>query len=166
MSERYLFRGKVIYKAFLATELNNNNAIINKFVYGSLSVVNDAEHGGLKARIDINNPFTYDLNEHCNVIEPAFSVYSIDPLTIRQCTGLKDKNGKLIFEGDIVMLSYLEVDGTECFSNEYVAWRDGGWVTFDCYNDDREYIVLGGSACADGEIIGNVHDNPEFLEEA
>lgn len=95
-------------------------------------------------------------------------VYQIIPETLGECTGLPDKNGKPIFEGDIV--KYINSIGiirfgqyhspfsppSECHLGFYVDWegRDsknlrkdlGYWVSFK--------PVM---------IIGNIHDNPELL---
>ena len=89
----------------------------------------------------------------------------IDPETICQCTGLKDKNGKLIFENDIV--AYLDVYSTdsglaEADSIGEVVWDDET-ISFQVTNRlfSESYEVLG-DECS---LIGNVFDNPELLEE-
>lgn len=89
----------------------------------------------------------------------------IDPETICQCTGLKDKNGKLIFENDIV--AYLDVYSTdsglaEADSIGEVVWDDET-ISFQVTNRlfSESYEVLG-DECS---VIGNVFDNPELLEE-
>ena len=73
-------------------------------------------------------------------------------------TGLKDKNGKEIHDGDIVKYAW-----TRC--NYIVTYRkyDAGFVL---ENDDREEIILFQyNRQNDYEVIGNVHENPELLEE-
>lgn len=81
----------------------------------------------------------------------------LDPKTVGQYTGLTDKNGKKIFEGDI--LKNIE-------SNEIVAICYGGCSFCYSYNgtiygiDDSET----GLEMNEWEIIGNIHDNPELLE--
>lgn len=76
---------------------------------------------------------------------PAWETELVEviPETVGQYTGLKDSNGKMIFEGDIVYLS-----GVGSVEMEYPF--------IDLFNACAE--------CDIGEICGNVHDNPELLE--
>lgn len=83
----------------------------------------------------------------------------VDPSTVGQYTGLVDKNGKRIFEGDI--LRYKSTDDEYGFL--FVEFRNGSF----CVNEhgiicDPVSEVL----CLGVEVIGNIHDNPELLEEA
>lgn len=83
----------------------------------------------------------------------------VDYLTIMQSTGLKDKNGKEIFEGDIV-----DYKGRKAV----VKWH-GSYASF-IYRfvdelqeraSDWEPLFL---ACYHFEVIGNIYENPELLE--
>jgi hypothetical protein len=69
--------------------------------------------------------------------------------SIGQYTGLTDKNGKKIFEGDIIDWDELEWG---CPHRELVVWN---YPQFSIREDDW------GEWC---EVIGNIHDNPELLE--
>jgi len=89
-----------------------------------------------------------------------FVAFEVAPSTICQCTGLKDKNGKLIWENDIVMTVY---DGNEHIYQ--VVW-DESELDFKAtngkenYESNFEYLPC----CDEIEILGNCFDNPELLE--
>ena len=80
----------------------------------------------------------------------------IDPETVGQYTGLKDKNGTKIFEGDIVERFWF---GKMCiyqisYDNGLASFIGQASIKFTTFDYDS----------AEFEIIGNIHDNPELLE--
>lgn len=89
----------------------------------------------------------------------GMSRYEVDPSTICQYTGLKDKNGKLIWENDIV-----KFPDTECYG--YIGWNESkaGFyfnVLLEGGRFEEEHIY-DYQDCI--EVIGNTFDNPELLE--
>lgn len=89
-------------------------------------------------------------------------VYEVGTDTICQYTGLNDKNGKKIFDGDIISTpKYGISDGKgHNFSGKdkfFVDYADG---TYQLKNNQRVFCLRPDSAC---EVIGNIFDNPELL---
>ena len=98
--------------------------------------------------------------------------YKVDPSTVGQYTGLNDKNGERIFEGDMIKPFDDEIDkmvvefhygqfllclyGERGYLAEY-GWEEEG--NYGCF--ESEPLSSYGD---DIEIIGNIHDNPEFMK--
>ena len=88
----------------------------------------------------------------------------VDEFVLMQSTGLKDKNGKEIFEGDIIAI---EVDDTETPINARVFQNSKiGVLMFHVFedNEDVPMVELLEDNSVAFEIIGNVYENPELLE--
>ena len=79
----------------------------------------------------------------------------LEDIELMQNTGIKDKNGIEIYEGDIVICKY----GPEITME--VKWVDEGFRTLGKYNGDNYVGYVKNSA----EVIGNIYENPELLEE-
>ena len=147
MEDRYLFRAKRIDT--------------DEWIIGSLLVdkQQDIETG---QQIEIIGIYPSEYKDFAK---------KVDPSTVCQCTGLKDKNGKLIWENDIVKDLFSDVCAQikygsyqNCFDSTktehvgfYVGWSDKHTGR---YRKDLGYWIN----MVDAEVIGNTFDNPELLE--
>lgn len=85
----------------------------------------------------------------------------IDESTLCQCTGLMDKNGKLIWENGI-MEGRLDEEHPEDVTRTRVLWYENGWYTKEI--GSINYEPLSDFDSENFEVIGNMIDNPELLE--
>ena len=141
-----LFRGK---------RLDNG-----EWVYGALanfrSIANEI-YTAIIPKVDVENSM--------------MELKSVDPSTVGQYTGLKDKNGKRVFEGDILHIAKI-ADGLGSYYqppldypvNIVVKWDLCAWM-WETLCEDKRYISFPDAWCNyECEVIGNITDNPELLE--
>ena len=138
MNREYLFRGK---------RLDNG-----EWVEGYLA----------KCQNDINRDIAYILP---SVVTLGFEVYGVtiggfvetDQSTICQYTGMVDRNGKKIFEGDVVKHRLVLYETMRTGVVEYSDNFGAYFIIGSGYTDNQMY------AFCDFEVIGNKWDNPELL---
>lgn len=80
-----------------------------------------------------------------------------DKIELMQSTGLRDKNGKEIFESDIFEYTLGSIDGTGTVYREVVEWGE--------HDDVEGHKHLGFNVNSDLEptVIGNIHENPDLI---
>ena len=150
-----LFRGKA--KAIAGCPYNNGKSD-GEWVFGYIF----PDLGAMKIR-----QFEPD--------RPECNDYEIDPETVGQYTGLTDKNGKRIFEGDIVRATIERAERCQSprIENGVIGYDCIGMIGLILYKDKNGENVwsdffneLSLSGLIEDyyfEIIGNIHDNPELL---
>ena len=87
-------------------------------------------------------------------LQKDFCQYNVIPETVGQYTGLNDKNGNKIFEGDILSAMNENIYAEVKYNDEKAA--------FFIENDDGDGY-FGEEYDTDIDIVGNIHDNPELL---
>lgn len=87
----------------------------------------------------------------------------IDPNTICQCTGLKDKNGKLIWENDIIRYADMII-GTEKIDR--IEWNEthASFVRLHTSQMGLQYLYIDEFIANGCEVIGNIFENPELIK--
>ena len=151
MENRYLSRGKRIDNGEWVT----GNLIQNPFFKGVRSWISSEQEDKTRLR-------------SISRTQALWNSIEVDSSTICQCTGLKDKNGKLIWENDI---ADGHIKRGAAFLNCLVLWNECK-ARFDVRAKGCNFpmtldevagdISMGG---LDYEVVGNRFDNPELLED-
>lgn len=144
MNREIIFRGKSL--------------VTNEWVYGSLVKCGNENHIIGFDEVDLDGHHI----RYCSD-RPVLTKQK----TIGQFTGLCDKNGKEIYEGDIVKTKEYGIDianGVFCsnvagYDTFLIAWNNGGFIL----KNHKRYFRL--CRCSHIEVIGNIYDNPERMEE-
>ena len=85
-----------------------------------------------------------------------------EEVELMQYTGLKDKNGKEIYEGDIVLV---KLGGVSTWYKTVVKFKEGAFIASLIDGEDYIYIFNRGFDNNDFEVIGNIYENKKLLEE-
>ena len=112
------------------------------------------------------NPYSGEV-EHIPRIQIIGKCVSLGviPETVGQYTGLTDKNGVRIFEGDIVRYAERRLGGEDVSVAFPVTFDEGGFCAHHYFLNNWLRNGLGGNTkLEDIEVIGNIHDNPELLQ--
>lgn len=144
MNREILFRGKIknidelIGKGFLTDGAVNS---ISKWVYG------------------VPIPRYPDLFLAWSEGNGEYEEITIIPKSITQHTGLTDKNGVKIFEGDVLEGDLYDILDPGAKWRSEVVWGKFGWMC-----KDRQTLPMDEYDIREGEVIGNIYDNPELME--
>ena len=139
--DRYTFRGKSVHT--------------NDWIYGGY-----AELEGVACIILPH----IEYNDECQREEPVY--IAIDPATVGQSTGITDKNERVVFEGDIVQVDAYSYHIPEDSARGAIEISAYGYGMRKAENGEWAYLCdLIGSSTTIFEVIGNVHDDPDLLEE-
>lgn len=111
-----------------------------------------------------HNQFCITSYGHIQRSEPTREWHSWwdEDWVLMQYTGWKDKNGKEIYEGDVVFIDDMGSGGIVVFDDKWAGWCLDFGDDFDRFVEftpprDRDTNVL------HGEVIGNIYENPELM---
>lgn len=109
-----------------------------------------------------NKIISRNMNERSSYLG-FYSEVEIIPETVGQYIGLKDKNSKKIFEGDIVEIIEIDAYGSLDWNRVKgkVIFLEGAWLV----TDNRSFAIPLWSEANEIKVIGNIYENPDLLEE-
>jgi len=129
MNRKFLFRGKTITD--------------NRFVYGDL--IQYGKYTSIRANLAKDGE------------TPNYCEFIVDSETVGQFTGLTDKNGKNIFEGDTIKVEPF-------IAPHFVSFgKSEKWGACFCSESKNSIIYLNKMYAESSEVTGNIHDNTELL---
>ena len=114
--------------------------------------------------VDNTNNNTRNVSPRSQTFYKNDPIYSLDVLILMEFTGLTDKNGKEIYERDVVLFTWFSYGEYE-LETEYQGSIDflNGSFLFCCEHGNYPLSELEFDSESDIEVIGNIHDNPELL---
>ena len=149
----------------------------DKWYYGSYFIYNEINYFCLddgsrtkeineKIKNNIKHKIIFEVQGDLNM-ENHIKLADVNPETVGQYTGLDDKNGKEIYEGDIVLLACYHYK-EPVFDGEFEVIYDeinGTWLLVDLEDKENVYTFenIRGYYLTELEKIGNIYDNPEVL---
>ena len=141
-----------------------------KFVYGSY-VYDDVREKHIICSFDTEVEGCEPYNSYGTLV-PVDIVIRVNKDTVGQYTGLEDKNGNEIYEGDIlkehtpsgfnysvVKFGEIDISGFSCYPKMCTCF----YHDFSNFNDNWGEVALGNNL-ENIEVIGNIYENPELLE--
>lgn len=143
--------------------MRKGETMVDRYLFKAKSLENDKWENGYFVK---NQGWEY-------IVKPLengqFDFITVNPNTVCQCTGLKDKNGNLIWENDVIKHHFRDLYAQirygayqSCFDSQktehigfYVDWSESR-----NYRKDLGYWIN----MVNAEVVGNIFDNPELLE--
>lgn len=167
MNREIKFRGKGIEEYDKDKWYYGSYFIYNAINYFCLDDGSRTKEINEKIKNNIKHKIIFEVQGDWNM-ENHIQLADVKPETVGQYTGLHDKNGKEIYEGDIVLLDCYNYE-EPLFSGEFKVIYDvekGMWLLVDLENKDRDFTFgeIRSYYKAEIEVIGNEVDNPELLE--
>ena len=113
--------------------------------------------------VELRNPFNHEGSPACFIMPKEVNIADpdsiaeqevVDPATVGQFTGLLDKHGKEIYEGDVYQFEHPDSVNEVSFS---MGGGFAGWDFSPAFTDAHKLTNI--------KVIGNIHDNPELLEQ-
>ena len=168
MNREIKFRGKGIEEYDKNKWYYGSYFIYNKINYFFFDDGSRIEEINEKIKKNITHKIIFEVQGDLNM-ENSIKLADVNPETVGQYTGLHDKNGKEIYEGDIVLYEDWERDYEGGDSDYFI---NKGIVEYCedncCYNvTERETVDISDVLYKDNdtlEVIGNIYDNPEMLK--